>query len=287
MVTGIVEKQKENTVVCPHKEDIDSHGRGVCKLCGQVRQYDLEFPTRPPVIVKRGRINGFLTEVVPKLSTKPEAVPEPPIEPNLPKEAAQCVPENWGTLSKRQKGDWLEKHRKPITTDLVTIGGSATIKKWRLPLSMIYTLAKRWGVHPARPGRGIAPVSQREVGQPTGGVTLKHNVAPANWDKKTKKQKTNWLKAHRKPLTADLKAIGLNATAKKWHLPQGTVGGLAKRWELFVARPERPAMLPATKNPYAPDPLPSFPAFNEEWTEKMKMAWLRAYTSCRVAETEK
>lgn len=282
MVTGIVERQKEKTVICLHKENIDSHGRGVCKICGQVRQYDLEFPTRPPVVVKRGRINGVLIEMVPNANSKLEVAPEPAIEL---KEAAQCVPDNWGTLSKSQKGDWLEEHREPITTDLVTIGGSATMKKWRLALSTIYILAKRWGVHPARHGRGIAPASQRKAGQLTEGIT-KAECAPANWDKKTKKQKTNWLKAHRKPLTADLKTIGLNATAKKWHLSQGTVGGLATRWGLFVARPERPAMLPATKTPYTPDPLPSFPAFNEEWSEKMKMAWLRAYTSCRVAEAE-
>lgn len=67
-------EKEEKTVICLHSEPVNNHGRGECRICHQVRQYNLEFPTRPPVIVKRGRINGVLTVPFPKISAKPKAV---------------------------------------------------------------------------------------------------------------------------------------------------------------------------------------------------------------------
>lgn len=43
---------------CVHDEIIDAKGLGTCKKCGQQRQYNMERPMEPPIIVKEGSLDG-------------------------------------------------------------------------------------------------------------------------------------------------------------------------------------------------------------------------------------
>jgi len=42
------------TLKCVHEEYIDNDGLGVCKKCGQVKQYNKKDPRQPPVIITKG-----------------------------------------------------------------------------------------------------------------------------------------------------------------------------------------------------------------------------------------
>lgn len=53
------------TAVCTHSEYIESSSLlGTCRLCGQVRQYFFKAK-EAPVILKRGHLNGLMTEIAP------------------------------------------------------------------------------------------------------------------------------------------------------------------------------------------------------------------------------
>lgn len=51
--------------ICTHEEYIESSSLvGTCKLCGQVRQYFFGAK-QTPLILKRGHLNGLMTEISP------------------------------------------------------------------------------------------------------------------------------------------------------------------------------------------------------------------------------
>ncbi len=140
-------------VVCKHREEISSNGKkGVCTLCGQKKQYDLIHPKEPPVVIKRGRINGVLTMIVPP-GQEPEPVPAP-VAAAVPESEVTVppVPEEWSIMDRSEKHDWLQKHRARITSDLVSVGVVATGARWHLSSTTLYGLAKQWDIKPAKSG---------------------------------------------------------------------------------------------------------------------------------------
>lgn len=275
----------EKTIVCRHQETIRGN-RGECSVCHQVRQYDSENPNAPPTIIERGRIHGVLTEVRPGGKyAEIESRGNFATFSRKPDQLAQRTPENWGTMKRLEKHAWLERHRGPISADLKVIGQKPTAEKWHIRQTTINRLALRWGVECKVIPRGVhkkakpihAPVIQHEALRPT------EDRAPANYKELTKKQKHEWLEKHREPLTVDMETIGLKPTSEKWHIPQGTIYCLSRKWDVQLAdrggkggRPRKEEK-PPTKETVTPARLPSFPAFNEEWTEAVKVAWFGAY----------
>ncbi len=74
-------KVKEDTVICLHNDHIESSTYiGTCKICGQQRYYDPEKQGEFKII-KRGRIDGKLTEITPPRRGKIQPAPEPDLEP--------------------------------------------------------------------------------------------------------------------------------------------------------------------------------------------------------------
>ena len=50
-------KRTENTKpTCAHQEQIDEKGLSACKLCGEVKQYDQEYPRNLPTIIQEGNV---------------------------------------------------------------------------------------------------------------------------------------------------------------------------------------------------------------------------------------
>lgn len=122
--------------ICVHQEEIDPTTHiGVCKLCGQERQYD-RYNCKPPVIIKGGRVPD-----------DPPAIKEETIVAEEPT-GSVLKPENWPNLKLRQKKYWYDEQKQEILTDLATIGSFETRKRWGVTHSTLNGLLKRWGEPP-------------------------------------------------------------------------------------------------------------------------------------------
>lgn len=257
----------EKTIVCRHPEMVDRHGKGVCRNCGQVRQYDLLSPSKPPILIKRGMINGIPTEVIPGGGKYCE------VEMPMKEKPFERTPENWPTMKRLEKHAWIVQHRKAITEDLEAIGQTATAEKWHLPQGTVSRLALRWSIKckviPRRRHKKVesihVPIAQEETLRPT------EDKTPDNWKEMTKAEKTKWLLEHRELITMDLETIGIPTTAQKWCLSTSSLYSLARQWNVEPMRTQ------PRKRTTTSEPLPPFPAFNEEWTEAVKVAWFGAY----------
>lgn len=139
---------------CPHQERIDPATHiGVCRLCGQERQYDC-YNLKPPVIIKEGRV--------------PEDPPATKEETKVSKEFTESTlkPENWDKMALKKKKKWFDENGQVILNDLAAIGNTETRKKWGIRTSTLIGLLRRWGeYHPARKG-GERPAPQ-ETKEPT------------------------------------------------------------------------------------------------------------------------
>lgn len=72
---------EEGTVICLHSEEINASTHiGKCRLCGQSRRYDPDDP-RGVTLIKRGRIDGALTMVVPPSRQDEETPPAEVVKP--------------------------------------------------------------------------------------------------------------------------------------------------------------------------------------------------------------
>jgi len=137
-------------------------------------------------------------------------------------------------------------------------------------------------------------------------------------DKKTQKRRD--YDANKEEIIADYHALGEKQMLKKWGIWQATWlnrrksgwVGLAVRWGLVeqpepvaaeavddepeamasAAIPPRPEdvgstaeQLPAQEDPHADPaitPMPGFPAFSDDWPEKVQLEWLRTYKEMHV-----
>lgn len=63
------------TVICLHKEDIDSSHIGTCRICGQQRQY-YPYEGHKSNIIKRGSIDGTMTDINPPSRDNSEHITE-------------------------------------------------------------------------------------------------------------------------------------------------------------------------------------------------------------------
>ncbi len=52
-------------MVCAHEEFIDEDGLGVCKKCGQVKQYNKLDPNLPPVLITKGNCSTYEPPLAP------------------------------------------------------------------------------------------------------------------------------------------------------------------------------------------------------------------------------
>lgn len=138
----MVIRETEQTVICLHKEDIVGT-IGTCKLCGQKRQYDFTNTKDPPKVIKRGRINGLLTDIIPMLGSKPIETtapePEPATEPSpLAETVEKAEVQRMGRPSK------YDKHIEDILSDYEQMTVVDLQKKWSMHRGYFYLLKRRW-----------------------------------------------------------------------------------------------------------------------------------------------
>jgi hypothetical protein len=100
---------------CIHRWQIDSHNKGTCSLCGEVRQFP--WDRKEPVIVLN------------KGDTSTSQVSEKEGDMN--------------SIKKRHK--YYEANKEAIIADLLSLGRAATQKKWGIPVGgTLPSLEKRW-----------------------------------------------------------------------------------------------------------------------------------------------
>ena len=138
----MVMAETEEAVICVHKESLLGHF-GTCTLCGQKREYDFANTKAPPKLIKRGRINGLLTNVTPVLDGKPIYDGSTPVGPEpKPKDVVKKEDGNpplFGT-----EKSYFDQHRDEILADRLVLGNGCTLTKWRISLAVWTELVKRW-----------------------------------------------------------------------------------------------------------------------------------------------
>lgn len=98
-----------------HKFNVDNHNVGTCTICGEVRQFPLEKGGQG-VILKEGKLL--------RRSSKKQRT---------------------ARISVTERHIYYEKNKKAIIADLLSIGRTATRKKWGIPTgSSVHTLERRW-----------------------------------------------------------------------------------------------------------------------------------------------
>jgi len=262
----------EKTVLCLHSETIEAHVEGdigTCKLCGQVRQYDPN-PKRAPKVIKRGRINGILTEITPPKSlseplgeTHQEQPPAPVSEPE--KSPPEVPPR---PKKRRQLQQYFEQNKEAILTDYYSMRLMDFFVKWHLTSTTWIKLKKLWNAAPKL--RVVAKrTSKPSKAKPEKETALK----PPDWDNLTRQQKFLWYENNKTQILADIIAIGLKKTRRKWNIPSGTFTALKKRW----FGPQSTQDYIAEKKLHPANELPQFPAFSDSWMPTVQIKWLEVY----------
>ena len=155
---------QEETVICLHFEEITSATHiGKCRLCGQLRLYDEQGGVK---IIKRGRIDGVLTMVVPPSISEPPIKKEEEvvmIDPGKPAPRAEVPPKPSGKRAKVQA--YWEKNKEDILVDYGTMKIRDFLKRWHIPTTTWPKLKKLWGVE-SKGHRGGWPVKAPAVKAP-------------------------------------------------------------------------------------------------------------------------
>lgn len=190
------------TAICLHSERIENN-RGVCRVCGQVREYDPDG-VKPAKVLKRGQIDGLLTEIHPPPLHPPQELQEEiPLADTVRRTTVKPV--NWGQMTNRERADWYDRHKAQILEDLDSLGSLKTRKKWNVTQATMDGLLRRW--QPASTG-----------------------LKPSNWNNLNRKQKNAWYEKHRRQIVADYLNLGITLTCNKWNIPHSTWRRLQDRW---------------------------------------------------------
>lgn len=244
----------EKTVVCVHNEVIkfissDVGNRGTCSICGQIREYDFDGKL-PPKLIKRGRIDGVLTDISPVVNRKSvqREVPSPPSE-----QAIQTLkPPNWDKMDRWAKSKWLEGHREEIIKDAGELGELQARKKCDIASPTWAGLKKRWGfgVSKKRASKATEKVPQRPE----------------------KKRIQADLEKNKEAIIKDYNTMPWPDLLKKWHFSCHIWARLQKEWG--VPHKIHRGRITCLQQEFT---LPEFPAFNDKWGDPVQVKWLEVY----------
>lgn len=146
---------EEQTVICLHSETINSATHiGICHICGQQRWYDPE-DTRHVKLIKRGRIKGVLTMVVPPSVNQPVASNETKAEkePELVPEPGTVEEEPAPRRSKKTKKrplEYWDQFKDAMVADHKSMRLRDFFAKWHISGTQWMKLKTRWGVTPKK-----------------------------------------------------------------------------------------------------------------------------------------
>jgi len=94
---------------------------------------------------------------------------------------------------------------------------------------------------------------------------------------KTRTELHRFYEEHKTEILRDIAELGRPATLKKWQIPSTTMFSLLKSW---LGSHESPAPVPAA--PSSNGKLPELPAFSNEWTGEVQLAWLNLYRDLAI-----
>lgn len=285
------------TIDCIHEEGINSATHvGTCRLCGQQRWYDpiKEGNVR---LLKRGRIRGVLTNVVPSTAKgvtsshrrwtstdihekpKEEGLPKAPEEVKVATEevkvtADTVVPDlsKWGNA---KKGRFYDKHRDEILADLAKLGAPKLRKKWQMSSPGWIGMKKRWRA------QGIVIVDPGEIG-PSG---------PQKHPHRERKMRTleDWEKV-KDEMIADHKVMRVLDFLKKWHIDGKRWHRLKEAWGVKPKqkgkKPPEPAAAEETPDELLREPRDWDEACKELAKARLAIEWYRGYRQ-HVLDTNK
>jgi len=126
------------TTTCIHHEHIESAGDdvelGTCGICHQVKRRSTIKRHLPPELIKLGRIDGRIVLPGPRdiLRLSLEEADELKAAQKAPALApAASTPR--ATLQPASRGKhWYQDHKKEMIEDLISLGNTAFLKKWKV-----------------------------------------------------------------------------------------------------------------------------------------------------------
>lgn len=241
----------EKTVLCLHHEALVGH-TGTCSICGQVREYD-PHEKLPPKIIKRGRIDGVLTDVIPVMNQESIEVPSPSGE-----QAIQTLkPPGWDKMGKREKAKWFKEHREAILKDVRELGELKARERWEVGSSTWLGLKRRWGFGVIRKGA-------------YGDLNGRHKEIPRRPKKRGLHEE--YFEQNKEAILADYQSLRITDFLKKWGISSTTWLKLKIKWE---ATPK--IHQDSKARPKQEFTLPEFPAFNDKWGDSVQVKWLEVY----------
>ncbi|MBA7697028.1 hypothetical protein ES703_105686 [subsurface metagenome] len=184
------------TVICLHKEDIRATAKGdigICRLCGQETLY---ADRQEPRIIKRGYIDGVITELHPVLHA--ESKPAPPA-PQPREERVPLASEKGSTAPPKPKGRsklriYYNTNKDLILIDYYALTLGEFFKKWHLSTKNWMKLKKEWKVTP----KGLERRTKVKL-EPPVSISPTQSLPPLppfdnNW---TSMVKIEWLKTYK------------------------------------------------------------------------------------------
>lgn len=102
---------------------------------------------------------------------------------------------------------------------------------------------------------------------------IARNAVNARWAKKQMNhqqimERHKFYEDNKQPILSDVQSIGRQATCKKWGIASGVLSLLLKRWQ----KEGKPPPPPPTDSI-----LPELPAFSNDWTPEVQLAWFQLY----------
>lgn len=248
------------TVVCIHRTDVKTIAVGdleTCRICGQEL---LCSEGQKPKVLKRGYIDGVMTEIYPPKQRPPEPPPEQPKSQRPP---------NWGEMTMQEKARWYDEHKEEILNAIREKGKTAARKEWGINTSTWHTLIPRLEGTPIR--------RKRKGHEPDSDV-------PARPRKLSPQAIHKYFKKHNQAILNDFKTLGEMATRRRWGISGSAWKRMIARWVEAGLIEESPvvqeSISPAAKTDAQ---LPSLPPFERTLDPLVQVEWLKTYKDLKLA----
>jgi hypothetical protein len=132
--------------ICTHpKWTIDSQNIGTCTNpdCQEQRQFPLSSRDQV-VILRESKCNSQIREgKKPTIQEDKETIIQENKE-TVKQEKESDMKTTGKKVTRLERHQYYEKHKKDIITDLLSLGRTATSKKWNIPTSSLFVLLNRW-----------------------------------------------------------------------------------------------------------------------------------------------
>lgn len=190
---------------------------------------------------------------------------------------------------------YYEENKEQIKAEVEKLRELTTRKRWGIPSGTWAYLKKRWGLPIGKWGRS----RQNKKGSPSATkVNQSHQAkvelipVPPLPDPYTKGAMRKYLDENTAQILAEVGDYGERFTKRRWGIADSTWSTRKMKWGLLPYSPSRQPKLspcPKKQQPKAAPVksstrLPNFPAFNEEWRDKVKVSWFESYVELSKGE---